>query len=62
MVPEVARKDGLKGTELASASAAAPTKPLVEHRAALSVEFKLATSLETKLDCVQTSISDHRHD
>ena len=36
------------------------TKLLEEHRTALSAEFKLAiTSLETKLDCVQTTISDH---
>lgn len=36
------------------------TKRLEEHRTALSAEFKSAiTSLETKRDCVQATISDH---
>lgn len=41
-------------------SMAALSSLLEEHRAALSAEFKTAlTSLETKLDLVQTAVSDH---
>lgn len=52
--------EGGKDDELATANMAALTKLLEEHRVALSMESKLAlTSLETKLDNVQTTISDH---
>ncbi|KAL1252289.1 hypothetical protein QQF64_020085 [Cirrhinus molitorella] len=41
-------------------SMSALTSLLEEHRAALSAEFKTAlTSLEAKLDLVQTAVSDH---
>lgn len=41
---------------------AAMTKLLEEHRAALSLEFKSAIiPLETKLDYVQTTVTDHGH-
>ena len=60
MASKSSKKDGRKDDESAGASMAALTKLLEEHRTALSAEFKLAiTSLETKLDCVQTTISDH---
>ena len=60
MASKSSKKDAKKDDELATASMAALTKLLEEHRAALSAEFKLAlTSLETKLDSVQTTISDH---
>lgn len=54
------KRRGGKDDELATANMAALTKRLEEHRVALSTESKLAlTSLETKLDNVQTTISDH---
>ena len=62
MASKSARKEGKKGDDLAGANMAALTKLLEEHGTALSAEFKSAvTSLETKLDCVQATISDHGH-
>ena len=61
MASKSTKKDGRKEVELPAASMAALAKLLAEHKTALSTEFKSAlTSLETKLDCVQAAISDHR--
>lgn len=60
MASKSSKKDRRKDDESAGTSMATLTKLLEEHRTALSAEFNLAiTSLETKLDCVQTTISDH---
>ena len=61
MASKSTKKDRKKDDELPAASMAALAKLLAEHKTALSTEFKSAlTSLETKLDCVQAAISDHR--
>lgn len=58
--PEKTGGGGGKDDELATANVAVLTKRLEEHRVALAAESKLAlTSLETMLDSVQTTISDH---
>lgn len=55
-----ARKHGKKDDELGTANMAALMEPLKECRVALSPDRKLAlTSLETKLDSVQITISNH---
>lgn len=44
------------------ANMAALTKLLEEHRLALFMEFKLATTpLHVKLECVQVAVTNHGH-
>ena len=67
MTSKAAKKDSKRDDAAATASAAAVnmaamTNLLEEHRAALSAEFKSAiTSFETKLDHIQTAVTDHGH-
>lgn len=63
MSTKVTKKKGdTPTTAITKDSMAALTKLLEEHKTAFSAEFKSAiTPLEVKLDCLQTTVTDHGH-